>query len=308
MANHQASGEHLPWPRAGDPGSLLAWAKALVQSLSRRFVQTEAVVTKVVEETIDPLVEDQTQALEAMQNYAAEVEQQIADAGGVAQGAYNLYQQAAAARHASLAQHYLTEAVARLEQHVRRSEDEVRAQQINTVAAYLAGSSATIETIEQAVATGQQSVAQQISTVASQAQGNSAAIIELAESVDGIAARWGVAVDLNGHVIGLVQLSGDISGSTFVVVADKFVISHPSASGTTITPFVVGLVDGVSTVAINGNLIVDGSILARHLNVGTLSAISANIGTVTAGKLQSADEKFVIDLDNKTIEILPEDD
>src|SRR5690606_40797766 len=122
-------------------------------------------------------------------------EQQIADAGGVAQRAYNLYQQAAAARHASLAQHYLTEAVARLEQHVRQSEDEVRAQQINTVAAYLAGSSATIETIEQAVATGQQSVAQQISTVASQAQGNSSAIIELAESVVGIADCCGVAVD-----------------------------------------------------------------------------------------------------------------
>jgi len=308
MANHQASGEHLPWPRAGDPGSLLAWAKALVQSLSRRFVQTEAVVTKVVEETIDPLVEDQTQALEAMQNYAAEVEQQIADAGGVAQEAYNLYQQAAAARHASLAQHYLTEAVARLEQHVRQSEDEVRAQQINTVAAYLAGTAATIETIQQAVVNGEDSIAQKIETIESQAAGNSAAITTIQESINGIEARWGIAIDLNGRVVGLVQLDGSASGSTFTVVADKFIIAHPTDSGQLMTPFVVGMVNGVSTVGINGNLIVDGSILARHLNVGTLSAISANIGTVTAGKLQSADEKFVIDLDNKTIEILPEDD
>lgn len=308
MANHQASGEHLPWPRAGDPGSLLAWAKALVQSLSRRFVQTEAVVTKVVEETIDPLVEDQTQALEAMQNYAAEVEQMIADAGGVAQGVYNLYQQAAAARHASLAQHYLTEAVARLEQHVRRSEDEVRARQINTVAAYLAGTAATIETIEQAVVNGEDSIAQKIETVESQAAGNSAAITTIQESINGIEARWGIAIDLNGRVVGLVQLDGSASGSTFTVVADKFIIAHPTDSGQLMTPFVVGMVNGVSTVGINGNLVVDGSILARHLNVGTLSAISANIGTVTAGKLQSADEKFVIDLDNKTIEILPEDD
>src|SRR5690606_31496835 len=261
MANHQASGEHLPWPRAGDPGSLLAWAKALVQSLSRRFVQTEAVVTKVVEETIDPLVEDQTQALEAMQNYAAEVEQMIADAGGVAQGVYNLYQQAAAARHASLAQHYLTEAVARLEQHVRRSEDEVRAQQINTVAAYLAGTAATIETIEQAVVNGEDSIAQKIETVESQAAGNSAAITTIQESINGIEARWGIAIDLNGRVVGLVQLDGSASGSTFTVVADKFIIAHPTDSGQLMTPFVVGMVNGVSTVGINGNLIVDGSIL-----------------------------------------------
>src|SRR5690606_17634798 len=117
----------------------------------------EAVVTKVVEETIDPLVEDQTQALEAMQNYAAEVAQMIAEAGGIAQEAYDLYQQAAQARHAALAQHYLTEAVSRLEQHVRISEDQVTAQNINTVAAYLAGTAATIETIQQAVVNGEDS-------------------------------------------------------------------------------------------------------------------------------------------------------
>ena len=299
MANHQASGEHLPWPRAGDPGSLLAWAKALVQSLSRRFVQTEAVVTKVVEETIDPLVEDQTQALEAMQNYAAEVAQMIAEAGGIAQEVYDLYQQAAQARHAALAQHYLTEAVSRLEQHVRISEDQVTAQNINTVAAYLAGTAATIETIRQAVVNGEDSVAQKIETIESQAAGNSAAITTIQESINGIEARWGIAIDLNGRVVGLVQLDGSASGSTFTVVADKFIIAHPTDSGQLMTPFVVGLVNGVPTVGINGNLVVDGSILARHIAVGTLSSISANIGTITAGKLQSADGKVVLDLDNK---------
>lgn len=293
------SAEHLPFPRSGEPSSLLAWAKALVNTLSRRFVQTEAVVTRVVQETIDPMVQDQSEALEALEQYAEDVQQQIDEANGFAQDVFNLYEQAAAARHAALAQHYLTEAVSRLEQHVRIAEDEVRAEQINTVAAYLAGTAATIETIEQAVVDGEDSVATQITNVQSQANGNSSAVQTLSEAVDGIEARWGVAIDLNGHVVGLVQLSGDASGSTFVVVADKFIISHPSDDEDLITPFVVGMVNGVSTVGINGNLVVDGTVLARHLSVGTLSAIAADVGTITAGKLQSADGKVLLDLDNK---------
>ena len=39
------------------------------------------------------------------------------------------------------------------------------------------------------------------------------------------------------------------------------------------------------------------------LKVGNLSAISANMGTLTSGKIRSNDGKFIIDLDNKTISI-----
>ena len=87
------------------------------------------------------------------------------------------------------------------------------------------------------------------------------------------------------------------------VLADHFIIVHPTADGTQIQAFVTGLVNGTATVGINGNLLVDGSILARSLSVSSLSAISANIGTCTAGVLQSADNKFVIDLNNKLITI-----
>jgi hypothetical protein len=38
-------------------------------------------------------------------------------------------------------------------------------------------------------------------------------------------------------------------------------------------------------------------------NITNLSAISANMGTITAGKMQSTDGKFVIDMDNKYIKI-----
>jgi hypothetical protein len=122
------------------------------------------------------------------------------------------------------------------------------------------------------------------------------------ETVDQIAGKWTLSLNDNDRVIGAISLDGSEAAlTTFSVLADKFIIVHPSVNGTTIQGFIVGLVNGVSTVGINGNLVVDGTILARHIDVNTLSAITADIGTVTAGVLQSADGNMVIDLDNKSI-------
>jgi hypothetical protein len=125
------------------------------------------------------------------------------------------------------------------------------------------------------------------------------AITEISEVTDGLNARWGVEIRGTGgteQVIGLVRLDGNEVSSTFTVVADKFLVSHPTAGVGTIQAFAVGLVDGVSTVGINGNLIVDGTILGRHIAVASLSAISADIGTVTAGLIQAENGKTVINL------------
>jgi Domain of unknown function (DUF1983) len=130
---------------------------------------------------------------------------------------------------------------------------------------------------------------------------NTTTITELQESVDGIHALWGVEINTNGRVVGAVKLDGTNHKSTFAVLADKFEIVHPTADGNVIQAFVAGLVNGVPTVGINGNLVVDDTIKANALDVNALSAISANIGTCTAGVLQSSDGKFVINLDSKYI-------
>lgn len=44
-----------------------------------------------------------------------------------------------------------------------------------------------------------------------------------------------------------------------------------------------------------------GTILAQHISVTQLDAITANMGTITAGKLQNDDQTFIVDLDNKKI-------
>lgn len=129
------------------------------------------------------------------------------------------------------------------------------------------------------------------------------AITQLQTLSDDFSAQWAVKITSGGQVIGLAQLDGSAEESTFTIVADHFLVAHPTISGTTIQAFGIGLVDGVSTVGINGDLIIDGSIVARHLSVDTLDAITADLGTITAGKLQSADGNMVIDLDAKSIVI-----
>lgn len=139
-----------------------------------------------------------------------------------------------------------------------------------------------------------------INQVITNVDGNTASVTEVLESLNGVQARWGVAINVNGQVVGLVQLDGDATESTFTVLSDKFIVAKPDGTGAT-PIFIVGDIDGSPAVGVNGNLIVDGTVLARHLAVTTLSAIVADIGEVTAGKLRSSDNKMVIDLDAKSI-------
>ena len=157
-----------------------------------------------------------------------------------------------------------------------------------------------------------------------------------AESIDGIQGKYTVKIDNNGAVSGYGLISEDNDGeivSEFGVVADSFWVGKPGADN--IIPFIIGEVEGVSTVGINGQLVVDGSIYAHsigadqinathiaaneinavhiaanaidaghivagsitaeELDVNTLSAITADLGTITAGKAQNSNGTNFID-------------
>jgi hypothetical protein len=94
-----------------------------------------------------------------------------------------------------------------------------------------------------------------------------------------------------------------IDGGNVTVVAGSLRVSN-SATGTPTdyTPFEV--VNDV--VYIKAAMIKDAAITLAKIDTATitnLSSIKADMGTITAGKMQSNDGKFVIDLDNKTISI-----
>lgn len=124
---------------------------------------------------------------------------------------------------------------------------------------------------------------------------------QIAESISGkLQAAWFVTVDVNGYTSGIANYN-DGTQADFIIVADNFMVAQPGA----VAPkpvFEIGTVDGVTTLVLAGDLYADGTIRASALVAANLSVISADLGTVTAGRMQSADGKVIFDLDGKFLE------
>lgn len=192
----------------------------------------------------------------------------------------------------------------RVEQQARLTEREAFASQIETISAQLGNALADIVTETTARTNADNALAAVDQTITTALNGNIAQVNILAASIDGIEGRFGVAINANGQVVGLIQLDGSAAGSNFTVVADKFQVAQPDAAGGTPVPvFSIQNVGGTTKLALRGDMLADGTITATKLNVSTLSAIVANLGTITAGRLVSADGKMRIDLSNATKEI-----
>lgn len=191
----------------------------------------------------------------------------------------------------------------RVEQVVRKSENEVFVGQLSSFEAALNNTQAAVNNEIIARTNGDSALASDITDLTTTVNGNTAQINVIALTLDGIEARWGVAVNLQGQAVGLVQLDGTASGSTFTVVADKLMVAHPDVNGGDPVP-VLALqeVGGDDVLALNGTLIAN-AIVAGTVSVDELSAISANIGTVTAGRLQNADSTSYWDLDTGDFQI-----
>lgn len=99
-----------------------------------------------------------------------------------------------------------------------------------------------------------------------------------------LSAKWGLKVVAGNKTAGIL-LNNDGQQSDMVVLVDRFAISTIDTQGAIKYPFVVGAVAGVATVGIDGNLVVDGTITARAINVNQLSAITSRLGYVTAGQV-----------------------
>lgn len=121
---------------------------------------------------------------------------------------------------------------------------------------------------------------------------NAVGVVE--QTVDNVTGQYGVSVNVNGRVTASIKLDGSPADSSFAILADKFIVVHPTIDGQTITAFVVGTVNGVPTVGINGNLVVDDTITASKINVTSLEAITGTMGSLTTGRIQSPDGRLDI--------------
>jgi len=125
----------------------------------------------------------------------------------------------------------------------------------------------------------------------------------LTNSVGDINATYAVRAELNAggdpYVVGFGLMADVVNGtasSAFGIRADQFFVQHPNASTDAEFPFIIDTVDGEgSEIGINGTLIVDGTIRAEsliagsigadYIGVNSLSALTANMGTLAAGLL-----------------------
>lgn len=137
-----------------------------------------------------------------------------------------------------------------------------------------------------------------VSTLTTTVDSHTTSLTTYGTSINGLQAKWGVTINANKRITGLTLNSGLDNTTTFAVLADKFTIVHPTNDGLTAQAFQAGLVNNVATVGINGNLIVDNTITANAINVTTLSALTANLGTVTAGVIQNPAGTLKFDLPN----------
>ena len=111
--------------------------------------------------------------------------------------------------------------------------DEALATRIDTVEASFGADIAAAVTVEtNARTTADTALATRVTTVEATMGNNTAAIIEEASAraaADGaLEAMWGIAIDINGRIVGRIRLSGDEQSSTFELSVDKVVFTNPS--------------------------------------------------------------------------------
>lgn len=102
-------------------------------------------------------------------------------------------------------------------------------------------------------------------------------------SLGQVSAKWGIKVTAGGRVAG-IALNNNGAESSFIVLVDKFAVALPAGDGVKF-PFVVGLVGGSATVGIDGNLVVDGTILTRALQAESVTASKIKAKTITASQI-----------------------
>lgn len=157
----------------------------------------------------------------------------------------------------------------------------------------------TDSAISGAISTLEASVGEDIATVTQ-------AVTATANALGEVQAEWGVdVVTVAGGkraMAGIKVLAGTDGESSIDVLADKFVVWKPDGSAG-VPVFTLGTVNGQTALVLAGSLLADGMITAQHLNVSTLSAITADLGTVTAGRIESDDGDVVFDLDAGTLDM-----
>ncbi len=162
-----------------------------------------------------------------------------------------------------------------------------QAGQLTALSSTVDGNQSNVQASLQALSSTQSSQAGELTALSATVGGHTSSITQQAQALvtlDGrFSASVGLRLDVNGRVSGWVA-NNNGSQSDFVILGDRFALARQGVGGLSY-PFVVGQVNGVATAAVNGNLLVDGSVRANSIFVDTLSAITGRMGYLSSGQL-----------------------
>lgn len=102
------------------------------------------------------------------------------------------------------------------------------AEDIQSLAAEVEGNTAEIAQVRSTASSDTEALAQEVTTLTTTVGENEAKVVELAQSVDGIGANWGIETDVNGHVAGIKLLNNEGSPSRFTVSTEVFEVINPN--------------------------------------------------------------------------------
>jgi hypothetical protein len=187
--------------------------------------------------------------------------------------------------------------------------DAAMAVRIDTVEADVADNTASIQTTQSALSTLDTSVADLETNVVAQIGDNGvggalrATVSTNASAITTLngyaAAQYAVKLDVNGYATGYQIINGGSPASSgFIVTAPTFQVAFPGTGGGGAVPvFGISTVGGTAKLALRGDMIADGAIVARNMVSTNVSALFGSFGTMTAGIIQSTDGKTYWNLD-----------
>lgn len=148
---------------------------------------------------------------------------------------------------------------------------------------------AGIKETQEAVVTATESIATLSEEVYAEFDDVNASITETSDAVATLegyaAASWGIAVDVNGRVIGRIRLSGDDQSSAFEVLASTFMVSQPGTGGTAVPVFTIANVNGTPKLVWRGDMVGDGELITRMIQAGAIKTINLDALSVNTSKL-----------------------
>ncbi len=172
-----------------------------------------------------------------------------------------------------------------------------RAEIQGSVSSQVADLRVDLERVAQSIMSTTAFQSRQMQAVRRTVDGQTVTVSELLEVTEGLAGSWTVQVDLDGRVLAAVRLDGSETTSGFTVLASNFVVADPAHPD--ITPFVVS----PEGILLDGVVVKDGTITAEKLSVPQVSAFVADLGLITAGRLQNADNTTYLDLNTGDFQI-----